>query len=139
VITRIKRKDGQGDLFTGEAYTYRGILTNDMESSNQEVVAFYNARGESERVFDAMNNDYGWSNMPCSFRKHRLHDHDGHLCEFLHLCDQGIPQETLLAERELQDQEVHLPLHHRCREMDQDRGQEVLKLFTGKDYRPILD
>ena len=28
VISRIKRKDSQTDLFSGEAYTYRGILTN---------------------------------------------------------------------------------------------------------------
>ncbi|MGF1638816.1 MAG: IS1380 family transposase [Cyclobacteriaceae bacterium] len=67
VISRIKRRDGQLDMFSSEAYTYRGILTDDMESSNKEVVAFYNARGESERLFDIMNNDFGWAKMPCSF------------------------------------------------------------------------
>ena len=54
-------------MFSGGAYTYRGILTNDLESPNKEVVAFYNARGESERIFDVMNNDFGWAKMPCSF------------------------------------------------------------------------
>ncbi|MCH7398477.1 IS1380 family transposase [Belliella sp. DSM 107340] len=67
VISRIKRKDSQTDIFSGEAYTYRGILTNDRESSNSEVVAFYNARGQSECLFDVMNNDFGWAKMPCSF------------------------------------------------------------------------
>lgn len=67
VITRIKRKDGQTDLYSGEAYTYRGILTNDRKITNEEVVTFYNARGESERLFDVMNNDFGWSKMPFSF------------------------------------------------------------------------
>jgi uncharacterized protein Veg len=67
VISRIKRRDSQTDMFSGEAYTYRGILTNDMESSNKDIVAFYNARGESERIFDVMNNDFGWAKMPCSF------------------------------------------------------------------------
>ena len=67
VISRIRRKDAQTDMFSGEAYTYRGILTNDMETPNGEVVAFYNARGESERLFDVMNNDFGWAKMPCSF------------------------------------------------------------------------
>lgn len=67
VISRIKRKDGQLDMFSREAYTYRGILTNDLESPNKEVVAYYNARGESERLFDEMNNDFGWAKMPCSF------------------------------------------------------------------------
>lgn len=67
VISRIKRKDAQTDIFSGEAYTYRGILTNDTKTTNADVVAFYNARGESERVFDVMNNDFGWAKMPCSF------------------------------------------------------------------------
>jgi len=67
VISRIKRKDSQTDIFSGEAYTYRGILTNDTERTNSEIVAFYNARGGSERLFDVMNNDFGWAKMPCSF------------------------------------------------------------------------
>lgn len=67
VISRIKRRDAQTDIFSGEAYTYRGILTNDVETPNGDVVAFYNARGESERLFDVMNNDFGWAGMPCSF------------------------------------------------------------------------
>lgn len=49
VIGRIKRRDSHTDMSTGEAYTYRGILTNDTESTSREVVAFNNARGESER------------------------------------------------------------------------------------------
>ena len=67
VVSRIKRRDGQTDMFSGEAYTYRGILTNDLGGSNKDTVAFYNARGESERIFDVMNNDFGWAKMPCSF------------------------------------------------------------------------
>ena len=27
----------------------------------------YNARGGSERILDVMNNDFGWSHLPCSF------------------------------------------------------------------------
>lgn len=67
VVSRIKRRDAQTDMFSGEAYTYRGILTNDLKGSNKDIVAFYNARGESERIFDVMNNDFGWAKMPCSF------------------------------------------------------------------------
>ena len=67
VISRIKRRDAQTDIFSGEAYTYRGILTNDTKTVNGDIVAFYNARGESERIFDVMNNDFGWAKMPCSF------------------------------------------------------------------------
>jgi hypothetical protein len=67
VISRIRRKDKQTDIFSGEAYTYRAIITNDREMGNREIVSFYNARGESEKVFDVMNNDFGWSKMPYSF------------------------------------------------------------------------
>lgn len=66
VISRIKREDGQINMFTGDAYIYRAILTNDTGSDNEKVIAFYNQRGESERLFDVMNNDFGWANLPCS-------------------------------------------------------------------------
>ena len=32
-----------------------------------EIITFYNARGASEKKFDVMNNDFGWSHLPCSF------------------------------------------------------------------------
>lgn len=67
ILSRIKRKDNQGDLFSGGAYTWRAILTNDQRSSPADIVAFYNQRGASERVFDTMNNDFGWSRLPCSW------------------------------------------------------------------------
>ena len=51
--------DGVQDLWEGE-YTYRCILTNDYESSAREIVEFYNLRGGKERIFDDMNNGFGW-------------------------------------------------------------------------------
>jgi len=66
VITKESRDDGQINMFTGEACNYRGILTNDFESSNDEVVIFYNQRGAIEREFDVLKNDFGWNNMPFS-------------------------------------------------------------------------
>ena len=67
VISREKKEDTQGDLFTGDDFTYRAIMTNNREMSNVEVVEFYNDRGESERLFDEMNNDFLWKKMPFSF------------------------------------------------------------------------
>lgn len=67
VVSRIKRADGQTDLFSGQSYIYRAILTNDSKTPAKDIVAFYNKRGDSERVFDVMNNDFGWSRLPCSF------------------------------------------------------------------------
>lgn len=66
VITKELRDDGQINAFTGEAYNYRGILTNDTEMTNDEVVFFYNQRGAIEREFDVLKNDFGWAKMPFS-------------------------------------------------------------------------
>ena len=66
VIQRQKRMDGVLDLWEGE-YTYRCILTNDYESSMREIVEFYNLRGGKERIFDDMNNGFGWDRLPKSF------------------------------------------------------------------------
>ena len=67
VFSRIKRKDKQTDLFTGGCYTYRAIMTDDQQWDNKQIVFFYNQRRSAERTFDAMNNDFGWSKLPCSF------------------------------------------------------------------------
>lgn len=67
VIARKKNSDGQGNLFTGDDFTYRAIMTNNGEMSDKDVVEFYNDRGESERLFDEMNNDFLWKKMPFSF------------------------------------------------------------------------
>lgn len=61
--------DGNPSLF-GTEYVHRAILTNDWGSSDIDIVLFYNARGASERNFDALNNDFGWSRLPFSFMNH---------------------------------------------------------------------
>ena len=67
VIQRQRRVYGILDLWEGE-YTYRCILTNDYTSTNREVVEFYNLRGGKERIFDDMNNGFGWARPPKSTR-----------------------------------------------------------------------
>ena len=66
VIQRERRLDGEQNLWEGE-YTYRCILTNDYTSTNREIVEFYNLRGGKERIFDDMNNGFGWARLPKSF------------------------------------------------------------------------
>ncbi len=66
VIQRQKRTEGDLDIWEGE-YTYRCILTNDYKSSARDIVEFYNLRGGKERIFDEMNNDFGWNRLPKSF------------------------------------------------------------------------
>ncbi|WP_418262571.1 IS1380 family transposase [Flavobacterium faecale] len=66
IVTKEVRRDGQINVFTGEAYNYSMIMTNDMEMTNDQVVMFYNARGASEREFDILKNDFGWNRLPFS-------------------------------------------------------------------------
>lgn len=67
VIMREKSTDNQLNVFTGDTYIYRSILTNDHERTEKEIIEYYNARGASERIFDEMNNDFGWKHLPFSF------------------------------------------------------------------------
>lgn len=57
-----------------EAVKYRhfGIITNDFESSEEEIVKYYNKRGAIERVFDQLNNDFNWAHLPCSDMNHNV-------------------------------------------------------------------
>jgi len=69
VIQREKKDDPQLDIFDG-AFVYRCILTNDWDSTEKEVIEYYNQRGSSETNFDVMNNDFGWKHLPCSDMNH---------------------------------------------------------------------
>jgi hypothetical protein len=66
VMMREKTGDPQLDLFEGEKFNYRCILTNDHQSSEKEVIEYYNQRGASEKIFDIQNNDFGWNHLPTS-------------------------------------------------------------------------
>ena len=58
VVMREKNTNGQTDLFTGDNFIYRCILTNDHESSEKEIIEYYNQRGSAEKLFDIQNNDF---------------------------------------------------------------------------------
>jgi len=66
VVMREKTGDAQLDLFEGEKFAYRCILTNDHQSTEEEVIEYYNQRGASEKTFDIQNNDFGWNHLPTS-------------------------------------------------------------------------
>jgi hypothetical protein len=67
VVSREANTTGQIDVFQEDNFIYRAIMTNDLGMTDQEVVHFYNQRGGSEKIFDEMNNDFGWKNLPFSF------------------------------------------------------------------------
>lgn len=66
VIKRKPKKNKQINLFTQDAYDYSAILTNDFILDANSVAEFYNKRGNMERQFDILKNDFGWNNMPFS-------------------------------------------------------------------------
>ncbi len=67
VVMREKKDDNQINAFTKDNYKYRSLLTNDWQSTEEEVIKYYNQRGASEKLFDVMNNDFGWKHLPFSF------------------------------------------------------------------------
>jgi hypothetical protein len=66
VVSREKNKDGQTNLFREDNFIYRAIMTDDIEMSDLDVILFYNKRGDSESLFDEMNNDFNWNKLPFS-------------------------------------------------------------------------
>lgn len=66
VVKRSCKPTKQTDVFTGDAYQYRAILTNNLELHISELVRLYNHRGNMERQFDILKNDFGWNGMPFS-------------------------------------------------------------------------
>jgi len=70
VVMGEKTDNRQADLFYGDNCIYRCILTNDWDSTEQEIIEYYNQRGSSEKTFDIQNNDFGWGHLPCSDMHH---------------------------------------------------------------------
>jgi len=70
IVTKQARKDGQIDIFTGDAFFYSMIITNDRVMTKDEVVIFYNQRGKTEREFDVLKNDFGWRGLAFSKLAH---------------------------------------------------------------------
>ncbi len=67
VVSREQNKTGQTDIEYQDNFIYRAILTNDTDSSDKDVIEYYNQRGAAEKIFDEMNNDFGWKKLPFSF------------------------------------------------------------------------
>ena len=140
IVSRIKRKDKQSDIFSGQAYTYRAILTNDLDWDAKEVVAFYNARGKAEKTFDCMNNDFGWAKLPCSFL--------GENTAFMTLTALYANLYRFVLSR-FAEKLDWVKSNFRIKKFIfrfitvaakwiKTGRQEILKLYTDKDYSPIL-
>jgi Transposase DDE domain group 1 len=66
IVKRKPRPDGQTDLITQDAYEYRSILTNCTDGSAEECARLYDRRGNAEKQFDILKNDFGWGHLPFS-------------------------------------------------------------------------
>lgn len=66
IVKRYKKEDGQVDIFTNDAYHYRAIITNNTDFSAVDIARFYNHRGNMERQFDILKNDFGWNYLSFS-------------------------------------------------------------------------
>lgn len=64
VATRRLKANLQMDIETGTAYRYQAIITNQMEWSEQQVIQFYNQRGDAENTNRYMLNDFNLSHLP---------------------------------------------------------------------------
>lgn len=140
VVSRIKRTDKQSDMFTGDAYTYRAILTNDKQWDAEKIVGFYNQRGSNERNFDMLNNDFGWSRLPCSF----LNENTAFLilsamyCNlYFYLIGYFSQRVTWLKESYRLKKFIFRFITVAAKWIKTSR-QWKLKLYTTKDYSPVL-
>lgn len=140
VVSRIKRKDGQTGLFTGGAHTYRGILTSDREWDNEAVVSFYNQRGSTERTFDMMNNDFGWSKLPCSF----LHENTAFMImtaiysNLYQFIIASFSKKVSWLSENFRLKKFIFRFITVSAKWIRTGGRDVLKLYTAKDYSPLL-
>ena len=67
VVQRTKMDAEQDEQFLScMEYMYRTILTNDHNSTEEQVIDKYNQRGLSKKNFDVQNNDFGWAHLPFS-------------------------------------------------------------------------
>lgn len=64
VVTRSLKKNNQTEIFSGTAYNYYGIMTNNLLFSDQEIIEFYNQRGNSENANKLLISDFNLTRLP---------------------------------------------------------------------------
>ncbi len=67
MVSRQRNKTGQIDIEFQDNFIYRAIITDDRQTDDQAIIHYYNQRGSAEKIFDEMNNDFGWKKLPFSF------------------------------------------------------------------------
>ncbi|MES2591293.1 MAG: IS1380 family transposase [Bacteroidota bacterium] len=72
VITKTPKDNDYKNKYTDDSFIYRGIITNNVSMSDQEVIHFYNQRGSIETNFTQLLNDWSWKRLPFSFMNQNI-------------------------------------------------------------------
>ncbi|GAA0874377.1 hypothetical protein GCM10009118_07850 [Wandonia haliotis] len=64
LLKKNNKRFHEADWNEVRGYKYKMIATNDYETPAEELIYFYNQRGESERQFSFMKQDFGWKYPP---------------------------------------------------------------------------
>lgn len=64
LLKRNNKRYREGNWNEIRGFQYKMIATNDFNSPAEELMKLYNQRGEAERQFDFMKNDFGWKLPP---------------------------------------------------------------------------
>lgn len=141
VVSREANTTNQINIFQGDNFVYRAIITNDTEMSDEEIVYFYNQRGSSEKIFDEMNNDFGWSNLPFSFlEENTVYMLITAMCRNFYLYFvQKIASKIPFIENTFRLKKFIFRFVVVPYKWIKKGGQKTLKLFTEKPYNLVLD
>lgn len=141
VVSREANRTGQIDIFQQDSFIYRAIITNEWSMSDEEIVWFYNQRGASEKIFDEMNNDFGWGNLPFSYlEENTVYMLITAMCRnfYLYFLNKVASKvdfiENTFRLKKFIFRFVVVPF-----KWIKKGGQKTLKLFTDKPYKLVLE
>jgi len=140
VVSRSANKTGQTDVFQGDNFIYRAIITNDLLSEDAPVIEYYNQRGSSEKILDEMNNDFGWANLPFSFLEHNtVYMLITAMCRnfYLHILEK-LSKKLPFLENTFRLKKFIFRFIVVPYKWIKKGGQKTLKLFTTKPYQLAL-
>ena len=141
VLSRERQNDCQNNIFTQDNFMYRGILTDDYQMSDEEVIGFYNARGTQEKVFDIMNNDFGWRKLPFSFmNENTVFMLVTAMCKAIYKwLIQKYSSKLKFVTKKGRLKKFIFSFITICSKWVKRGRQNVLRLFTNKDFTPLLE
>ena len=109
--------------------------------NDKEVIEFYNQRGASEKIFDEMNNDFGWGNLPFSFlEENTVYMLLTAMCRNFYLyVVEKFSQKLDFIENTFRLKKFIFRFIVVPYKWIKKGGQKTLKLFTNKPYKLVLE